>query len=210
MKQWLVLFFLLFFFAIPTTAETPSALLQLPPFEGVSGVDATYAVQTGNVDSVKVTFTSSLEMKLFDYKDGILKIGIGATDTLDLSEAIGTVTATLMDGTQIAPQLTLQKLILDGKKAAILPGQITAMKTKDEVVLKLSVPSEKNGILLAAAYQEDGRMVTASTIPMKQEKTEYQIPLKRAASAEKVKVFFLNPDFTPMLHAVGVPIADLF
>ena len=125
MKKWYALILaMLLLIVMPCSAakQEPATALQFCSAEAVYGISAIYdIIDSDNVTDVSVTFVDAVKAYAYaNYTNNEVRVIVAATEALDLTEAIGWVTAKLGDETVIAPQLKVKSLKFNGKKVDYL------------------------------------------------------------------------------------------
>lgn len=216
MKRLLIALLTTLLLAVPAFAAEadPSTPLRFGTSATVYSIDAVYAVKTEGVNAVDVTFASGIGFAADNYTDGKLKIAIASADPLDLSGSVARVTAALENGTKAAPVLELVSLKYNGVRATenLIPISVSAATSGDGVTVSVSAHNDYTGNsyqVLAAAYRENGQMLTANIVPVTFDEKDVStsIRLSGCRDADEVRVFFVTRDFRPVTGVQTVAVS---
>ena len=122
MRKTCTLILVMILLAVPCGAAQQETSIELKfcTAETVYGISAIYDVVEGNVEDVSVVFANAVKSYAYaNYADNELRLIIASAEPVDLSQTIATVSATLNNGTVIAPQLQIKNLKYNGKKVSL-------------------------------------------------------------------------------------------
>lgn len=190
-------------FDLPAAAAGTSAQLSVELETKVFSLDLTYDVLAPaltDVADVVVTFDESLGNAEagFDRGSGQLKIVIASGRPVEISE-IGTVTAKLTSGGEVAPELQLVEM--DAAYAEPVATSLSAERSGSGV----SVTAKYRGgdgvsdrHLIFAGYDTNGRLIAMATRTEGfSAKTKTVTETLSGANIAKVKVFALDAEWKP-------------
>lgn len=195
--------------------QASSTPLKFGTSDTVYGISACYEVNNQNVETIEVSFIDSIKNYAYaNYSNGELRISIASVEPLNLSEALGQVTATLSDGTQEAPELVLKSLKFNGKKATcnLIPGEVTVTNIGEDLTVSVSVHNDFPSIcyVLIAAYRENGQMMycTMQNGDVERKDFSLSVSMEDCADAAYIEVFYITDTFKPITAAETVFIAS--
>lgn len=178
----------------------------------VCGITAYYDVLTENVESIDVEFDAAITGIAFAnyvWEENQLRIAIASDKPIDLTEAVGTATATLTDGLEAAPQIRLTMLKFDGEAADsnAIPQSVSAKLDGGILTAALAMRDDLLGSVnvLIAVYAEDGKYLgmKQKTLRFTSAEQTFTVSVGRYQNAAAVKVMLLNDGWQPYRKALN-------
>ncbi len=217
MKKLIALVLVMLLLAAPCGAaqQGTTTPLQYGTPEAVYAISAQYEIAEENIAQVTVAFSDAVKNYAYaNYVDGLLRVGIASATPIDLSKDLGQVTATLEDGTKIAPTLVLASLKFNGKKATsnLRAGTVTLTEQEGAVVASIPIATDFpcSLTIMTAACDSAGRILDVDILQA--DATETVQIVSSTLNADKkvsyVKVFYLTSLFAPMSQEKVVPLEN--